>query len=267
MNLSIQIVGASGAVKAGASGAGGVRLVYAAPYAEGDRILLSADRAGDVVAQLEDSLPETFGYLAGPFVLPVPFGEKRISYSPKQFAGEVHLLWAREAEPRTRESYRNLALNPLDSHENEGLFPHAAANVETRGESVFAARNAVNGNTTSAGHGAWPYESWGINQRADAALTVSFGRPVVVDKLVLTLRADFPHDNWWTQATVLFSDGTRLTPLFEKHGLPQAFAVPPRTVEWVTLCEMKKDETDPSPFPALVQLECWGYVSPPRPRA
>ena len=41
----------------------------------------------------------------------------------------------------------------------------------------------------------------GINQQLDAALKIEFGREVLLDKVILTLRADFPHDNYWQQVT------------------------------------------------------------------
>jgi hypothetical protein len=259
VRLTITITGAEGAVKARAAGDDAVSLVYQAAYTEGDAIHLSADTEGFVVARLEDSIAPVFGFLKSDFILPVPFGEKKASYSPKNFSGPVQVLRARAADEREMRAYRNVAFNPLDNHENTGLFPHAAANVETRGESVFAARNAINGNRTNGGHGLWPYESWGVNRREDAEIRVEFGRIVQIDRLVITLRADFPHDNWWKQAVVRFSDGSSLRPLFEKTGAPQEFIIPPRKVEWLTLGELIKDESDPSPFPALVQLECCGY--------
>lgn len=256
--MIIMITGADGAVKAKAEGSSGVRLIYAARYEEGDTIHLISDPPVFVETQLEDSLPATFGYLKGEFLLPVPFGEKRVSYSPKCFTGDVHLLWACAAEPWKLSIYRNMALNPLDNHYNTALFPHASANVETRGESVFAARNAINGNITSAGHGPWPYESWGINRRDDAEMRVEFGRPIRLDRLVFTLRSDFPHDNWWTRSVIRFSDGSEFIPNFIKTGEPQSFDIEPRIVESLTMGGLTKDETDPSPFPALIQLECWG---------
>jgi hypothetical protein len=262
MGLIITITGGGGEEKARAEGERQVRLVYPAAYEEGDLIRLRAGGEGFVMAQLEDSMAPVFGFLKSELVLPVPFGEKRASYSPKNFSGERHLLWAREAESREIAAYRNLAFNPLDSHDNTGFFPHARANVETRGESVFAARNAINGNITSAGHGLWPYESWGINRRDDAEIRVEFGRPVRIDRLVITLRADFPHDNWWKEGTFRFSGGSSLVCSFEKTGAPQSFAIPPGDMEWLSLGELIKDESDPSPFPALVQLECWGCAKP-----
>ncbi len=234
-------------------------LCFEQAYEEGDEIVLSCDENTFLWLQLEDSFAPALVYFhAGEFRFPIPFGEKRVCYSQKAFTGTRHLLFARTATAEEIGTRRNLAFNPLDHHENSAAFPHAKANVETRGEAWFAARNAIDGNIASAGHGLYPYESWGINRREDAELTVYFGRPVRVDQLVVTLRADFPHDNWWKQAAFAFSDGSRDILHFEKRGLPQYFSIEPRVVESVTICEMKKDESDPSPFPALTQLEVWG---------
>lgn len=258
MELRITVTGADGQVKAQAAGTDAVTLVYQAPYAEGDVITMTGSAPGFVVARLEDSLPEVLGWLAGEFRLVVPFGEKRVSYSPKSFTGDIHLLWARTAEPEELTGSRNLAFNPLDSHDNCGFFPHASANVETRGESVFAARNAIDGCYANDSHGPWPYQSWGINRDPEAELTLDFGREVEISRLVFTLRADFPHDNWWKQCTVRCSDGSELTPEFVKTGARQTIALEPRRVRWIKVGQLIKDETDPSPFPALTQLEVWG---------
>ena len=64
----------------------------------------------------------------------------------------------------------------------------------------------------------------GINQQLDAALKIEFGREVLLDKVILTLRADFPHDNYWQQVTLKFSDGThevlKLLRLSNARALP-----------------------------------------------
>lgn len=63
------------------------------------------------------------------------------------------------------------------------MFPHASANVETRGELAFFAKNAIDGKSANRSHGSYPFQSWGINQQADAALTVAFGRRISIDRL------------------------------------------------------------------------------------
>ncbi|MGN0661913.1 MAG: carbohydrate-binding protein, partial [Faecalibacterium sp.] len=183
--------------------------------------------------------------------------DKRTCYSPKSFAGECHLLRARTATKEECSARRNLALNPFDLPGEHGFFPHASANIETRGEAIFAARNAVDGIFENSSHGEWPYQSWGINRDPQAELRVDFGRKVLVDELRLTLRADFPHDSWWDQVTAEFSDGSRET--FEPvcTAQPQSFQFTARAVEWIVLKELKK-APDASPFPALTQFEAWG---------
>jgi hypothetical protein len=210
-------------VCAQAGGAGEVSLIYRRPYVEGDAVTVKADRPGYVMLAAEDSLPTVFGWLDDEYRLVIPFGEKRTNYSPKNFYGDVHLLRVRTAREDEVRAYRNLCFNPLDSHENAGFFPHATANVETRGEATFAARNAINGNRSSAGHGPWPLESWGINRRDDAELRIDFCREVLIEKLVFVLRADFPHDAWWQNAAIRFSDQSMFTPRFIKTGAPQEF--------------------------------------------
>lgn len=260
MKLTLKVQNAAGETLAATEGENRAALHYTNEYCEGDTLCLTTDSPGcHVVVQLEDSIAPTLCYLAGEsYSLKIPFGEKRVSYSPKSFTGQSHLLTAHAATPTQTAARRNLALNPLDCHENETLFPHATANVETRGEAVFAARNAINGNTANHGHGSWPFESWGINQQDDAVIHIAFGREVLLDGATLTLRADFPHDNWWQQATLRFSDNTREILYFQKSDAPQTCLFPGRLVSWAELCELKKDPEDPSPFPALTQLELWG---------
>ena len=44
--------------------------------------------------------------------------------------------------------------------------------LETGGEAVFAARNAIDGIYENSSHGEWPYQSWGINRDPNACLTL-----------------------------------------------------------------------------------------------
>ena len=242
-----------------APAAGQVSLVYMNAYKPGDRVSLEIGTPGQyVIIQFEDTMAPALVYVVKREInFHIPFGEQAITYSPKSFAGACHIIRARFATPEEIAARRNLAYNPYDEHGDTGFFPHAHANVETRGEAVFAARNAIDGIYENDAHGIWPYQSWGINRDPNAALTLDFGRPVTIDELRLTLRADFPHDAWWTQATVEFDDGSREVLELKKSAAPQCFAIAPRTVKSLKLFELIKAE-DPSPFPALTQIEAWG---------
>ena len=139
------------------------------------------------------------------------------------------------------------------------MFPHASANVETRDEAVFAARNAIDGIWANQAHGQFPYGSWGINRRADAEWKLEFGAPVCLDELRITLRGDFPHDNHWCQAIVDFSDGSSETLSLLKSEQPQCYPLKPRIVTSLLLHNLIQSEDSTSPFPALTQFEAWGH--------
>lgn len=258
--LKLTVWSAEGSLCAENTGESAVSLLYGAAYRPGDTIRLERDVPGGwyAVIQLEDTLPPALVWLpGGALVYRIPAEGERIVFSPKAFSGEKQLIRARLAAEEEIAARRNLAFNCYDRHGGNGFFPHASANVETRGEAVFAAYNAIDGMYENSSHGPWPYQSWGINRDPNAALRLDFGRPVRLDELRLTLRADFPHDSWWTAATVEFSDGSRETLPLCKSAAPQRFAIAPRTVEWLALKELIKAE-DESPFPALTQLEAWG---------
>ena len=206
-----------------------VSLVYTNSYKPGDRVALEIDHPGQYcVIQFEDTMPEALVYVVKREInFHIPFGEQAITYSPKSFVGSRHVVRARLALPEEIAARRNLAFNCYDEHGDTGFYPHASANVETRGEAVFAARNAIDGIFENSAHGEYPYQSWGINRDPGAALTLDFGREVLLDELRITERADFPHDNYWVKATVEFSDGSRLDIPLVKSASPRAWPLSP----------------------------------------
>lgn len=236
-----------------------LNLVLNRVYERGDQIILYDIKAPCyLVMQVDDALGEALIYVPQDQIkYVIPFDEKKVCYSPKTFFGKLHVLTARYATQEEIMGERNLALNVMDQHEFQGYYPHGSANVETRGEAVFAAQNAIDGIKCNTSHGEWPYGSWGINQRKDATIKIDLGRMVEVDKLILYTRADFPHDSWWTQVTVTFSDGMSIKYPLEKTKKAQVLMVPKRKISWVMLSELIKAE-DESPFPALTQIEIYG---------
>lgn len=254
----IKILDKNMQVKAENRGSKEIGLVYSQAYQEGDSILFETDKKPVYVwLQLDDALGKSLVYITGTVAYHIPFAEGRTNLSPKVFSGEKHLLTVKEANAYEIDAYRNLALNVCDQHHIENMYPHAVANVETRNEAVFAAQNAIDGVTVNESHGEWPYESWGINRQEDARIRIDFGRLVKVDSIVLYTRADFPHDNWWEKVSFTFSDGSSLDMKMEKDSKPHSISFAERTVGWVEMHDMKKSE-DPSPFPALTQIEVYG---------
>lgn len=258
MDISLAIISASGQIKAEASREHEVHLVYRGTYEQGDLIRLTTSRPGYLMLAFDAAIcPALLFMNSTTYSYPVPLAQQGMTISPVAFAGAMHRLHARQATDVEIEAKRNLAFNPLDGHANTTLFPHASANVETRGEAAFAARNAIDGEKANSDHGKWPFTSWGINQDPAAELTIEFGRLVEVDELRLYLRADFPHDAWWETAKVTFSDGATTQLILQKSSAAQSFCMSPRRIQWLKLHELVKAD-DPSPFPALSQIEVWG---------
>ncbi|MFG6080143.1 hypothetical protein ACEUZ9_000594 [Paracoccus litorisediminis] len=260
MNLEIRIVSAEGMTRARQSGQTEAVLVHDLTYAPGDMIEIACDGAGfDAVLQLDAAIAPALVHAGGPiYRFAIPFDSARVAYPAQAFAGPLHRISIRPALPSEAHIRRNLALNPADSALNDAFFPHAFANVETRNEAGFAARNAIDGEIANHDHGFWPYTSWGINRDPHASLTLDFGRAVWLDEIALRLRADFPHDSWWERATIVFSEGPEARITLHKTGQRQAFAIPPRQVTWLRLEQLTRAD-DPSPFPALTQIEAWGW--------
>lgn len=257
--LTLKIQHADGAIACESRGEEMACMVFHEAYQEGDCIILESSESDiHLICQVDDALGSALVYITDKCIrYTIPFGEKRISYSPKVFSGETHYLYVRKAREAEIAAYRNLALNVMDQHGDTHCFPHASANVETRGESVFAARNAIDGVVENRSHGAWPYASWGINRDPNACLKLEFGREVIIDRIELTTRADFPHDSWWTQATFTFSDGSSIDFPMEKSLDAHICTFEAKKVSWLTLDRLIKAD-DPSPFPALTQIEVYG---------
>lgn len=234
-----------------------IYLVLEDEYMRGDRIIFTPDEAGFYTIQFDAVLGRSTLYSNGEkFEMEIPFYEKHECYHDSAFKGYRHFLYARPAF-KWEYSYRNLAVNPYDHHGNTSLYPHSYANIETRGESVFASRNAFDGITAANGHGRWPWSSWGINRDPKAELTLEFGREVIVDRIAFYNRADFPHDAWWSEARIAFSDGSEEVFSFIKKDGRQEFTIPERKISSLVLKDLIKAD-DPSPFPALIQLEVYG---------
>jgi hypothetical protein len=259
MELEICVLDRDGKKRAGAKGEGRAEICFAETYKAGDCIVVESGVYPAALAlRFDPAIGEALVWLTARLEFPVPQGEQREPYPPGAFGPGKKRLSVSQADEKVWKSYRNLSLNPLDIRGASACYPHCTATVETRGESVFAARNTIDGVVEPFCHGAWPCQSWGNAEDPHAEIMIEFGRPVLADKVVLNLRADFPHDNYWKQARLVFSDGGGVDLALKKTGGDQEFLFPERKIEWVKLKELIKDSDDPSPFPALTQWAVFG---------
>jgi len=257
--ISIEVIDEKGVIRFHSQDENETTMILNSKYQSGDKIVVrSSSYPCYVVMQLDDTMIPSLVYMTGDFVLVIPEGKEHLSYGPKSFAKENSKITARFALQTEISSYMNIAVNPYDSHDNTLCFPHASANSETRGEAIFYARNAIDGNCMNRSHGKWPYESWGINKNPNAELTIDFNRPVIVDKIIIYTRSDFPHDSWWRQVDIHFSNKDVKTVTLKKTHEPQVFEFAPIEITWVRLEKLIKQEKNISPFPALTEIEVYG---------
>ena len=254
--ITVTVLSSEGAVLASAEHPEEAWLSVDRVYQPGDVIRISGPSRLRV--RMDQALPAGEVFLpSGAMTWPVPAGEHRLAYAPGTFEAPRHVIFAAAVPKSGLLSSRNLALNPADLRGDTDFYPHCTANVETRNEACFCARNVIDGLRLNTFHGEWPFQSWGIGAREDAWCRLDLGRPVVAERMALTLRADFPHDAYWTAGHVVLSDGTDLSFPLRKTGDRQWIDLGNRTVSWLRLERLIKSD-DPSAFPALRQWEVFG---------
>lgn len=233
-------------------------LCFDREYQAGDRIEVESGEHRHLWLRLDAALEPGEVYApAGRMTYAIPQGDERLAYAPAAFAGTRHILSARAMTVQQTRQRRNIACDPADLRGETDFYPHATANVETRDEAVFAARNVIDGMRYHTSHGEWPYQSWGIGARTDAWCMLDLGREALVDEMALVLRADFPHDAYWLGGHVVMSDGSDVAFDLQKTGERQHIPLGEHRVRWLRLERLQKSD-DPSAFPALIEWEVYG---------
>ncbi len=257
--ITIAVHSADGTLRASAEHPEEVWLFLDRAYQPGDFIRISG--AKHLKVQMDQSLAEGEVYLPeGRMTWTVPVGEHRLAYAPGTFEAPRHVITAKLIPEETLSAVRVLSCNPADLRGSTDFFPHCTANVETRNEACFCARNVIDGIRLNTFHGEWPFQSWGIGAREDAWCRLDLGRTVIAERMALTLRADFPHDAYWTSGHVVLSDGSDIAFDLEKTAERQWINLGNRKICWLQLERLIKSD-DPSAFPALRQWEVFGRDS------
>jgi hypothetical protein len=261
--LSIQLVSGSGEIIKEASNEERVFLGYKGVLEAGVKVRIVNSNPGEYLwVKVNKCLDKSLVYFKSREMnYEYPFTEEaKVAYPIGAFEGDRHYFSVEKPTEEELKQYRNVALNLVDQKNAVDVYPHAGANVETRNESVFFASNAIDGICVTDGHGRWPYQSWGINKQKDAEITIHFGRKVLINKIGLFLRADYPHDSYWTSVKLTLSTGESLN--LETTNSPdgQYFDISNHEVEWIKLSDLMKNQ-DESEFPALTQIEAYGYLN------
>ena len=176
-------------------------------YQVGDKIVVTYTGATPyLMVQLDETLAPSLIYLKEKvWEYQIPLEESaRKAFVDTAFHSARHQIMVRQAHTFEKDNYQNLSMNTHDQKEYSGAYPHAYANVETRDDAVFFAKNAIDSKFGNLSHGSYPFASWGINQKKEAQLTIDFGRPVETDWIRLLFRADYPHDSYWEEVTLAF---------------------------------------------------------------
>lgn len=255
--ITITVKDAAGNMLARAAHESEALLCFDREYAEGDAIEIVSDSRHLWMQPDVSILPGEVYLPAGKMTWRVPCGEHRLAYRPGAFTEPRHIVAARALSPDEIAAERCLSRNPADLRGETDFFPHCTANVETRNESVFAARNVIDGLRHNTFHGEWPFESWGIGARTDAWCLIDLGREAQLTRMALTLRADFPHDAHWVRGQAALSDGSVIEFPLQKTGERQYVDLSGHTARWIRLQNLVKSD-DPSAFPALRQWEVFG---------
>ena len=235
---------------------------FTGEYEEGDKWRLEVSNTEFVKMQLDETLAPAIVYIPdGVFEFIVPFGrERKACYAPEAFGGEDHRV--RASEPDEPEIYgeRLISQNSHDRHNIHKYFPHAVANFVTREDPCFFERNAIDGVLDNSNHGFYPYHSWGGGLREDLEFEIRFGTPVEINRVVIFLRADFPHDTYWKEADLEFSDGTSIHCDLKGVAEGQEITFEPKVTEFVKLTGFKQQRLEDGSlsFAALSQMEVYG---------
>ena len=230
------------------------------PLRAGDRICVRG--AEHLAVQFDPNLSESLIHVPdGQLEWTVPAEADQVEsgkspYPPSTFQSERPRLTFRPVALAELDAYRNLATNPYDLSGAVATFPHATASSECRNDPLCAARISIDNQRRNDRHGSRPGQSWDAEKAEELWWQVEFGRVVEIDKVVIVLRGDFPHDGHPHPATLIFSDGHRRTIDLEKKAEPQTFTFEVRRTSSLRLSDLVQDE--PPGWCALTEVEAWG---------
>ena len=263
--INVKLLNAEGECKFEASGSQ-IDVTYNGEYEHKDRLLIQIKESGFVKIKIDNALAESIVFLPDrTFDFEIPFDlERRSCYAPDAFSGDSHRIIC--SVPTDDEIYgeREISFNPHARHKVHTYYPHAWANFVTKEHPSLFARNAIDGVIQNEKHGIYPHHSWGGGAREDLEFEVRFGTDALVSRVTIFIRCDFPHDTYWTEADLEFSDGTVKHIELQAIKEGQTFEFEPIKTNYVRLCGLKQKRLEDGSlsFAALSQIQIYGkYIN------
>ena len=153
-------------------------------------------------------------------------------------------------------TYHNVALNPKAG---DGSYPQATSNSQYN-DTVFAANNAINGQTSNIGYGK-KMPSWGPHKRNDLWFKIDFGKEVEIDRAVIWVRAKFKpfakidHDSYFKTGVMEFSDGSKHPFKLERTADAQEIKFPKHKTEWIKFTKLVPNK---NLWCGFTEVQIWG---------
>ena len=112
--IHVKILDQAGHALLTCPGAEHVSLVYNAPYKPGDRIAIETGTPGQyLMVQFEDTMAPALLYVTKREInFHIPFGDQAVTYSPKSFAGDCHVIPPQSGLQPLRHPRRHRLLSP-----------------------------------------------------------------------------------------------------------------------------------------------------------
>ncbi len=247
------------------TGSGMVALVVTS-YTAGDKLTVKLPEGEKYLAlSLSSRVGEAIIYCPdGTFTYTMPSLTSAYPNTMNPGKGVVYTnntIYARVATEEELTASHNLALNPYDLTDASGSYPHASTNNVYQTNMEWAARNAIDGFTANDGHGTYPYQSWAPSSTIaeDDYFMIDFGREVTINELLITIRADFPHDSYFTGCTLTLSDGTTREISLTNSSLAQSFDLGGVVTTSIKLSGFEVETSGASTeYAALTEVACIG---------
>lgn len=246
------------------SGLGSAEMKVSSKYKTGEKIEITLPEGQHYLAVTiaKDVLDEAIVYLKN----------NKFSYTIPDFSGSYPselqesgcIISARVPSNDELLEERNIALNPSDLLNAKTVFPHSSSNnvYQNNQSPEWLARNAIDGFKQNTGHGTYPLQSWGPDSTVKSSdyFKIDFGREVKISKIVLYIRADFPHDAFWDSCVVELSDGSVLDISgIKETQKKQTFKFDEFTTTSLKFTGLNKSSSSKGDWAAWTEVEVYGY--------